>query len=69
MVVKANNYRKPFIIYSVKKKLFFCFDGAKVVLFLIILNKNKKNFTYLLILYLIDVIFVNDRFTKFISLI
>ena len=69
MVVKADNYRKPFIIYSVKKKLFLCFDGAKVVLFLIILNKNKKNFTYLLILYLIDVIFVNDRFTKFVSLI
>lgn len=69
MVVKADNYRKPFIIYSVKKKIFFCFDGAKLVLFLIILNKNKKNFTYLLILYLIDVIFVNDRFTKFVSLI
>ena len=68
MVVKADNYRKPFIIYSVKKT-FFCFDGAKITLFLIILNKNKKIFTYLLILYLIDVIFVNDRFTKFVSLI
>ena len=69
MVIKADNYRKPFIIYSVKKKIFFCFDGAKLVLFLIILNKNKKNFTYLLISYLIDVIFINDRFTKFVSLI
>jgi len=55
MVVKADNYRKPFIIYSVKKNFFSVFDGAKITLFLIILNKNKINLIYISIYFFNDV--------------